>query len=113
MGIGQLIGASLGGVFVDFGGFYGLMTFSVILGLISLGSVLYIRKHGHDLIKSQSSYRWSASDELPSYDISKPKVLVEIGRMPITSDRVMAYTFYKNENKPYDQDIKSARLNML
>ena len=65
MGVGQLIGASLGGICVDLGGFYGLMGFSVVLGLTSLGSVLYIRIHGHDLIKGQSRYRWSASGKLP------------------------------------------------
>ena len=54
MGVGQLIGASLGGICVDLGGFYGLMGFSVALGLTSLCSVLYIRMHGHDLIKGQS-----------------------------------------------------------
>jgi len=88
-----------------------LMVFSVALGLISLGSVLYIRKHGHDLTKGQSSYRWSTSDQLPSYGIPKPKVLGKIVRMPITSDGVITYTFYKKENKSCDQDIKSARLN--
>ena len=70
MGVGQLIGASLGGIYVDLGGFYGLMGFSVPLGLTSLGSVLYIRIHGHDLIKSQSRYRRSASGQLPSYGFS-------------------------------------------
>jgi MFS family permease len=70
MGVGQLIGASLGGICVDLGGFYGLMGFSVVLGLTSLGSVLYIRIHGHDLIKSQSRYRRSASAQLPSYGFS-------------------------------------------
>ena len=65
MGVGQLIGASLGGICVDLGGFYGLMGFSVVLGLTSLGSVLYIRIHGHDLIMGQSRYRWSASGKLP------------------------------------------------
>ncbi len=29
MGVGQLIGAALGGLCVDLGGFYGLMVFSV------------------------------------------------------------------------------------
>jgi len=70
MGVGQLIGASLGGICVDLGGFYGLMGFSVLLGLTSLGSVLYIRIHGHDLIKSQSRYRRSASGQLPTYGFS-------------------------------------------
>lgn len=49
LGIGQLIGAALGGMCVDMGGFYGLMGFSVVVGAISLGSVLYIRSNGHDL----------------------------------------------------------------
>lgn len=38
------------GTYVDLGGFYGLMGFSVALGLISLGSVLSMRIHAHDLI---------------------------------------------------------------
>jgi predicted MFS family arabinose efflux permease len=54
MGVGQLLGASLGGLWVDLGGFYGLMGFSVALGLISLGSVLYMRINGHDLIVNAS-----------------------------------------------------------
>jgi len=54
MGVGQLLGASLGGLWVDLGGFYGLMGFSVALGLISLGSVLYMRINGHDLIANVS-----------------------------------------------------------
>ncbi len=49
LGIGQLLGASVGGLFVDRNGFYGLMMFSALLGLLSLGSVLYMRSHGHDL----------------------------------------------------------------
>ena len=71
MGVGQLIGASLGGICVDLGGFNGLMCFSVALGLISLGSVLYIRVHGHDLIKSQPRYRWSSTGQTPSYTFSE------------------------------------------
>jgi MFS family permease len=51
MGVGQLIGASLGGICVDLGGFYGLMGFSMVLGITSLGSVLLIRLHGHDRAK--------------------------------------------------------------
>ena len=50
MGVGQLIGASLGGLCVDPGGFYRLMGFSVALGLISLSSVPYMRINEHDLI---------------------------------------------------------------
>jgi len=52
LGVGQLIGASLGGLCVDLNGFYGLMVFSVVMGLVALGSVVYIRVNGHDLIKS-------------------------------------------------------------
>jgi MFS family permease len=48
MGIGQLLGATVGGVAVDMGGFYGLMVFSVALGLLSLGSVVYMRGQGYD-----------------------------------------------------------------
>jgi MFS family permease len=50
LGIGQLIGASLGGVCIDIGGFYGLMAFSTILGVCSLCSVLYMRFYRHDLL---------------------------------------------------------------
>jgi MFS family permease len=50
LAIGQLLGAILGGFFVDLYGFYGLMLFSVLMGLLSLCSVLYVRSHGHDLI---------------------------------------------------------------
>jgi MFS family permease len=50
LGIGQLIGASLGGVCIDFGGFYGLMAFSTILGVCSLCSVFYMRFYRHDLL---------------------------------------------------------------
>ncbi|WP_165423218.1 MFS transporter [Ktedonosporobacter rubrisoli] len=50
LGIGQLLGASLGGMSVDAGGFYGLMIFSVVLGLLALASVLYMRAHRDDLI---------------------------------------------------------------
>jgi MFS family permease len=52
LGVGQFIGAWLGGIFVDMGGFYGLMIYSAVLSIISLGSVLYMRSHNHDLIKS-------------------------------------------------------------
>ena len=57
LGVGQLIGASLGGLCVDLGGFYGLMGFSVAMGLVALGSVLYIRMNEHDLIKSRARGR--------------------------------------------------------
>lgn len=49
LAVGQLAGTTVGGVFVDLGGFYGLMVFSVIMGVLSLLSVLYLRGHGHDL----------------------------------------------------------------
>ena len=45
------MGARGGGLSVDLGGFTGLMIFSVILGLLSLGSVVYMRVHKHDLIR--------------------------------------------------------------
>ncbi|GER89629.1 hypothetical protein KDW_37910 [Dictyobacter vulcani] len=51
LGIGQLIGASIGGMTVDLGGFYGLMGFSVVLGILSLISVIYMRRHQHDLLQ--------------------------------------------------------------
>jgi predicted MFS family arabinose efflux permease len=54
MGVGQLIGASLGGMSVDIRGFYGLMGFSIVMGLVSLGGVLYMRLNGHDLIAGVS-----------------------------------------------------------
>jgi MFS family permease len=60
LAIGQLLGAALGGLFVDLGGFYGLMGFSLIMGLLSLGSVFYIRSHGHDLIRAAGSLHTSA-----------------------------------------------------
>jgi MFS family permease len=53
LAVGQLVGAFLGGLFVDQSGFYGLMGFSVVMGLMSLGSVLYMRFHGHDLVLSK------------------------------------------------------------
>jgi MFS family permease len=70
MGVGQLIGASLGGLCVDLGGFYGLMGFSVAMGLVALGSVLYIRINGHDLIKSPSRDRSFVTRKLPSHAYS-------------------------------------------
>ena len=50
LAIGQLLGAALGGVSVDLKGFYGLMEFSVLMGVFSLASVLYIRFCRDDLI---------------------------------------------------------------
>jgi MFS family permease len=51
LGVGQLLGATVGGLSVDLGGFTGLMIFSIILGLLSLVSVVYMRVHKHDLIR--------------------------------------------------------------
>ncbi len=45
---GQLLGTIVGGFCVDLGGFYGLMAFSTVMGLVSLVSVLYVRGQGHD-----------------------------------------------------------------
>jgi uncharacterized membrane protein len=50
MGVGQLIGAALGGLCVDVGGFYGLMVFSVAMGLVSLAGVLHMRMLNLDLL---------------------------------------------------------------
>ena len=49
LGIGQLIGVFIGGLFVDWEGFNGLMYYSLILACISLGSVMYMRSHRHDI----------------------------------------------------------------
>lgn len=48
LGMGQLAGAVLGGVAADTFGMYGLIGFTILLGLIALGSVLVIRIEGHD-----------------------------------------------------------------
>ena len=48
LALGQLLGASLGGMSVDINGFYGLMTFSALLGSCALLSVLYMRMHYFD-----------------------------------------------------------------
>jgi MFS family permease len=50
LAVGQLSGAGIGGVFVDWNGFTGLMIFSVILGFIALASVWYMRSHKHDML---------------------------------------------------------------
>jgi MFS family permease len=50
LAVGQLLGTGIGGVFVDIGGFSGLMVFSGLAGVLALGSVLYLRSHRHDLI---------------------------------------------------------------
>jgi MFS family permease len=55
LSIGQLLGASLGGMSVDVNGFYGLMTFSTVLGLCALLSVLYMRIRRHDTIQAATS----------------------------------------------------------
>ncbi len=49
LGIGQLVGVFIGGLFVDWNGFTGLMIYSIILAFISLGSVIYMRSHNHDI----------------------------------------------------------------
>lgn len=49
LGIGQLVGVFIGGLFVDWDGFTGLMIYSIILAFISLGSVIYMRSHKHDI----------------------------------------------------------------
>ena len=49
LGVGQLVGVFIGGLFVDWEGFDGLMIYSFILGVISLGSVIYMRSHKHDI----------------------------------------------------------------
>jgi MFS family permease len=55
LSIGQLLGASLGGMSVDVNGFYGLMTFSAVLGLCALLSVLYMRIRCYDTIQVVTS----------------------------------------------------------
>jgi MFS family permease len=55
LSVGQLLGASLGGMSVDVNGFYGLMTFSAVLGLCALLSVLYMRIRHYDTIQSAKS----------------------------------------------------------
>jgi MFS family permease len=54
LSIGQLLGASLGGMSVDLSGFYGLMVFSAVLGLGALLSVLYMRMRRYDVIQAMS-----------------------------------------------------------
>jgi MFS family permease len=49
LGIGQLVGVFIGGLFVDWDGFTGLMIYSLVLAVISLGSVIYMRSHNHDI----------------------------------------------------------------
>ncbi|GHO74118.1 hypothetical protein KSD_18890 [Ktedonobacter sp. SOSP1-85] len=51
LAMGQLIGTSLGGLFVDWHGFYGLMQFSLLMGVCSFLSVLYMRYHRDDLLQ--------------------------------------------------------------
>lgn len=54
LGIGQLLGATLGGVAVDLGGFNGLMVLSLVLGISSTISVMYMRVHSHDLLTNNA-----------------------------------------------------------
>jgi MFS family permease len=49
LAVGQFVGTAIGGVFVDAGGFFGLMVFSALMGVLALLSVLYLRRHRHDL----------------------------------------------------------------
>lgn len=49
LGVGQLFGVFIGGLFVDWQGFTGLMIYSLILALVSAGSVIYMRSHKHDI----------------------------------------------------------------
>jgi len=62
LGIGQLLGASIGGLSADLGGFYGLMIFSVVLGFIALGGVLFMRIHKHDLISKHADTAVAEAD---------------------------------------------------
>ncbi|HEX4215460.1 MAG TPA: MFS transporter [Candidatus Dormibacteraeota bacterium] len=50
LAIGQLAGSAIAGVFVDRFGFYGLVLFSAILGVLCVVSVLTVRRRGDDLI---------------------------------------------------------------
>lgn len=49
LGVGQLVGVFIGGLFVDWQGFNGLMIYSLVLAAMSLASVLYMRSHNHDI----------------------------------------------------------------
>jgi MFS family permease len=60
LAIGQLLGSILGAFFVDLKGFYGLMIFSVIMGVMSVVSVLYVRSHRHDLAPDSSHFAQSS-----------------------------------------------------
>ncbi len=75
LGIGQVLGASIGGVSADLGGFYGLMIFSTILGLIALGGVLLMRIQGHDLISKKEDGDPSYTDQPEKDDSAHPEVL--------------------------------------
>jgi MFS family permease len=50
LAVGQLAGTAIAGVFVDWFGFYGLIVFSAIMGVLCLATVLLVRRRGHDLI---------------------------------------------------------------
>ncbi|GHO44942.1 MFS transporter [Ktedonospora formicarum] len=52
LAVGQLTGTTFGGLCVDWNGFYGLMQFSLIMGVLSFLSVLYMRYHNDDLLQA-------------------------------------------------------------
>jgi MFS family permease len=49
LGVGQLVGVFIGGLFVDWLGFNGLLVYSLVLGIMSFASVMYMRSHNHDI----------------------------------------------------------------
>ena len=70
LGIGQLLGASGGGLSADLGGFYGLMIFSAILALVALGGVLLMRIYGHDLISKKRDEKTLIVEEKLPVEVS-------------------------------------------
>ena len=54
LGVGQLIGTSVGGYFADWGGLDGLLLLSAIFGLITTFSLLALRKHESLVVKPRS-----------------------------------------------------------
>lgn len=48
LAVGQLLGAGVGGMFVDASGFYGLIALSALMGFVSLVSIVYVRRRRHD-----------------------------------------------------------------
>ena len=50
LAVGQLLGARIGGMFVDASGFYGLAGFSALMGVVSLISLVHVRRHRHDVV---------------------------------------------------------------